>query len=454
MSAARWQSAGVVRARVIRAILVLVVFCAGVAYGFVADRQRLFPFGPVRDLYFTAVEGGWIDRTQGRWRVMAAGLREPELTDAEREELSKVAALGYLSGVKPAGGDVGVTVYDRDLSYGGLSFVVSGHRPEAWLMDMDGEVLHSWACDFRSVWPDWKEARGRLGAEYWGFAHLCENGELLAVYNWLGLVKLDKNSNVLWSHDGGSHHDLFVTEEGTIYAVDMEDRVIPGFAEGRSVWDNFITVLSSDGEVQRRVSIVEAFIRSEYAPVLSRTRVHWDVLHTNTVEVLDGRFEHVLPAFKKGNVLVSFRTLDTIAVIDLEAETIVWALTGKWRAQHQPTLLESGRLLLFNNIAGVEVSEVIEFDPLTHEVLWSYKGDATAPFFTREQGRNQRLPNGNTLITESDNGRAFEVTPERTIVWEYVNPNRAGADDELIAAIPVMLRLPSGLPLEWLDADD
>jgi hypothetical protein len=37
-------------------------------------------------------------------------------------------------------------------------------------------------------------------------------------------------------------------------------------------------------------------------------------------------------------------------------------------------------------------------------------------------GSAQRLPNGNTLITEASFGRFFEVTKEGEIVWDYVNP--------------------------------
>ena len=33
----------------------------------------------------------------------------------------------------------------------------------------------------------------------------------------------------------------------------------------------------------------------------------------------------------------------------------------------------------------------------------------------------QRLPNGNLLITVSEAGYVFEVTPERKVVWSYVN---------------------------------
>ena len=34
----------------------------------------------------------------------------------------------------------------------------------------------------------------------------------------------------------------------------------------------------------------------------------------------------------------------------------------------------------------------------------------------------QRLPNGNTLITEGSDGRLLEVTPDHEIVWEYISP--------------------------------
>ena len=44
-------------------------------------------------------------------------------------------------------------------------------------------------------------------------------------------------------------------------------------------------------------------------------------------------------------------------------------------------------------------------------------------FFSALIGSNQRLPNGNTLITESDKGHVFEITREGKIVWEFYNPN-------------------------------
>lgn len=79
-----------------------------------------------------------------------------------------------------------------------------------------------------------------------------------------------------------------------------------------------------------------------------------------------------------------------------------------------------------------------------------YRGSQSNDFFSEKVGRNQRLPNGNTLITETQFGRAFEVTREGTTVWEYVNPARAGEKGELIATILEMRRLPAGAA-EWLE---
>ena len=66
--------------------------------------------------------------------------------------------------------------------------------------------------------------------------------------------------------------------------------------------------------------------------------------------------------------------------------------------------------------------------------------------FSKTLGSCQRLPNGNTLITESENGRALEVTRDKRVVWEFYNPHRAGARGELVAVLFEMLRLPPDFP--------
>ena len=65
-------------------------------------------------------------------------------------------------------------------------------------------------------------------------------------------------------------------------------------------------------------------------------------------------------------------------------------------------------------------------------------------------GSVQRLPNGNTLVTDSFAGRAFEVTRERQVVWRFDNPARAGEKGEFVAVVPELVRVDAGVAASWL----
>jgi hypothetical protein len=94
---------------------------------------------------------------------------------------------------------------------------------------------------------------------------------------------------------------------------------------------------------------------------------------------------------------------------------------------------------------------VLEFDPARPDTLtWQFGGSEESPFASFNCGTAERLPNGNTLITESDGGRAFEVTPGKKTVWEFYNPHRAGDDQELIATLFELVRLPPDFPTDWV----
>jgi hypothetical protein len=380
----------------------------------------------------------------------------PGLTAEERERMEQLLALGYLEGSEPAPEQKGVTVHRRDAAQAGLNLVVSGHAPEAVLLDMDGRLLHRWHRAFYEVWPPSEKKTELRKRRYWRRAQLLPNGDLLAIFDGLGLIKLDRSSKLLWAYDGAAHHDLFVLEDGTIYVLTRERRINPIVSESDPIDEDYITLLDPNGKELRRISLLEAVANSEYAGWLDdMPRRKGDVFHTNTIEVLDGRLAAVSDVFRAGNVLVSIPMLHAIAVFDLELERIVWGLRGGFRFQHQPTVLDSGRILLFDNLGTPKRSSVLEIDPATGEVVWRYQADRPGVFYTFSCGSNQRLPNGNTLITESDAGRAFEIDADREVVWEYWNPHRVPDPTqrgrERIATLFEVVRLPADLALDWLE---
>ena len=277
------------------------------------------------------------------------------------------------------------------------------------------------------------------------------DGDIIALYvaigtsPWgMGLARLTKDSKLVWKYLQQTHHDFDVGDDGRIYALthEIRDDMVPGhqhLAPPRI--DDYAVVLSPEGEELQKVWLLGALANSPYASVLST--VPWyisegkgDYLHTNSIDVVTAAEAANAPFAAPGQVLLSLREVGTIALLDLAREQMVWAMRGSWLRQHDADLLPDGHMIMFDNEGGPDgSSRVLEVDPMTQQITWSYAGDAEHPFYSRGRSAEERLPNGNTLVTESDGGRLFEVTPEGEIVWEYLNPERGGTEGELIPIV-------------------
>ena len=162
-------------------------------------------------------------------------------------------------------------------------------------------------------------------------------------------------------------------------------------------------------------------------------------MHTNTVEIMD---RDISGFCKKGDWLISIRNFDLVAVLDAKKRQLIWSWGPRELSrQHHPTLLDNGNVLIFDNgYAGRKFSRVIELNPLTKKIVWEYKSDPPEKFFSGTRGSNQRLPNGNVLISNSDSGHVFEVTREGEVVWEFYNPD-VNMEDKTRAAIYRFMRI-------------
>ena len=202
-------------------------------------------------------------------------------------------------------------------------------------------------------------------------------------------------------------------------------------------------------------------------PGWSERRGSGDWLHINSMSTLGPNKWYGAgdQRFHPDNIIWSSRNANILAIIDKKSGKIVWRVGPDYSATsalrelrqiigpHHPHIVPKGlpgegNILVFDNgaFAGYgapnpisvtgfpnaqrDYSRVIEFDPVTLKIVWEYS-PATAGYLPRVENYRfysgfissaQRLPNGNTLITEGLNGRIFEVIPEREIVWEYMSP--------------------------------
>jgi len=389
---------------------------------------------------------------------------EADANDEESfaEAMEALEAIGYLGSTSvSAEGATGVTIHDESRAYAGYTAYASGHRASVIIIDMDGEVVHEWQGDYSQLWDDMDQTMDLARQGTWRKFALLDDGQLLAIHEGRAIVKVDRDSSVIWAKRGGYHHDLQVMPDGSIWVLYREPKLVPRINPRRPILEEFAARLSPDGEMLEKVSLLEAVENSHHAPVFARSSWEGDLFHSNTIEILDGRLADEIPAFRAGNILTSFRHLDLIGIVDPEAGKMVWSMSNLWVAQHHPTVTDAETLMVFDNEGlsrgrrgNPEVSRVLEINPATQEVLWHYTGTPNAPFFSKTSSTAERLPNGNTLIVETDRGRVFEVTPEKEIVWEFRNPETAGEEDDVLAAIFDALRLDSDDPIDWLEDDD
>lgn len=361
----------------------------------------------------------------------------------QRQQVEALEALGYLGGSEPKGAVSGVLRWDRSRASRGLNLYSSGHAATAILMGMDGEVMHTWSKPYREVFPD-RPSRNFESTGAWRRVALRpEDGHLLAIYEGLGIVHLDADSNIVWASANRAHHDARWRPDGGVLTLTRVLHAGEG-PQGAPLYEDFVTELEPDGRERRRVSVLGALRASAFADLLKRAPTDsGDLLHTNAVFPLADATRDPAGGVGPGRVLLSMRHLDAIAVLNLNQRRMVWASTGAFERQHDVQISRSGHLMMFDNRGGQGgTSRALSLSLWDLKPVWSWGGPARLPLLSPVLGAVAELPNGNVLVTESARGHAVEVTPQGEAVWEFLNPRVTGPDDAYIAAIFEMVRVP------------
>ena len=235
----------------------------------------------------------------GRWRKFRTHRFDRGLDEEQRAMIERLEALGYESGSIDASTDrENVTRYLPARCQAGLNLYSSGHASEALLVDMQGHVLHRWSYDFWKAWPDYPIERSLPQTSFWRRVHLYESGDLLAIHEGLGILKLDRDSNLIWASPIRAHHDVDVAPNGDVYVLSREARVVARIDAKRPILEDFVSVLdAATGEERRRVSLLDALETSRWAELRARgDRKAGDIFHTNSLRVLDGSWaERLIP---------------------------------------------------------------------------------------------------------------------------------------------------------------
>jgi hypothetical protein len=386
----------------------------------------------------------------------------------------------------------GTTIYQPDRTFNGFTVVSTLDTKAVLVLDMNGRVVKRWdGLDVSAGGPARVLPGGVLIATTGAFPGHQESTALVAE-DFAGneLWRFDRAEPIAidgkQQSSARQHHDwqrsdfpagyyspsfapsasggktLLLTHasrhNAAVADVELEDdRLIELDAQGNIDWDwragDHIDELGYDPKARAAIRRLGA-------------RDHYDWLHTNAATYVGPNrwFDAGDKRFAPDNVILSSRQSSLVWIVGRDGH-VVWKIgpdfsatpglkaIGQIIGQHHahlipPGLPGAGNLLVFDNggasgygdpspisptgnaIYQRANSRVLEIDPVALKLVWSY----SAPnFYSTNISSAQRLPNGNTLITEGAPGRIFEVTPDARIVWEYMNaPGEAGRHSSAI----------------------
>jgi outer membrane protein assembly factor BamB len=380
----------------------------------------------------------------------------------KKQTMRKILRVGLLSCASaavfayPTVYPTGTTIFDPDAAYSSFILISDhadkGNHPSAAvraaskvpgdvrLIDMNGNVVHTWKVD------PYFNKRSRL----------LPNGHLVFVGSDKTIFEYDWDSNVVWQHQGiGSMNDMRVLSNGNRLLIahepipqsaqekvkDVGEKIAPWWGPRKRGSEEHqlgadIYEVNLDGEVVWEWHAHDHLDLNLFSPLTPLD----DWLHGNSIAPLPENkwFDAGDERFRPGNILFNARNINTMYIIEKLTGDVVWEGTHHYKGgmahSHEPEMIPKGRpgagnIILFDNSlfprnrTHTGQTFIIELDPTTLEIVWKYEteGYANLKFFSKTMGTQERLPNGNTYISEDNTGRLFQVRPDGTIVWEYVN---------------------------------
>jgi DNA-binding beta-propeller fold protein YncE len=295
--------------------------------------------------------------------------------------------------------------------YGVFDFTDGLHG--AILLDENGKVIRRWTLNEN---PENLTAKPNTRLYPHGVL-VDPDGSVTFIFDFgTSITKVDACGRYVWSkaERRDYNHVLSRSIDGNIWA--------PG---GPPNW--FDEIDPKSGEIIRSISMGDIIkanpdigIFSPRAEFSSTGRI-WpaDPFHINDIEALQPKMAAAFPMLDAGDLMISFRALSLIFIIDPNSLKVKWWRQGAVQQQHDPDFEPDGTIMVLDNRWDNPPSRVVKIDPATYDVRMVLDG-SKYDFNTINRGKIQQF-GGDLLVTSSKQGRVFEVDETGRLVFDFVN---------------------------------
>lgn len=276
------------------------------------------------------------------------------------------------------------------------------------------------------------ESGETVGSAYFphGFVLLGDGSIIAGFDEFYRTVRVSACGKRVWTSDARLNHAIYAVDNDRFaWGVGADDHIQKiDLRTGRMVQDITIddlrranpdlTVLEIRREDDNTLGHNERGDAGNYFP---------DAYHINDAEPLSPRLAAKFPQFSAGDLLISLRSLNLVAVLDPRTRKIKWLTGSHTLRQHDPDWEPDGTISVFDNQMGRHFSRVVDFDPATNRYRTAVNGQPLN-FYSRIRGKHQSLRGGGTLISSAEQGRLLELGRDGRISSEILiqDPKNAG----------------------------
>ncbi|MEE9322054.1 MAG: arylsulfotransferase family protein [Granulosicoccus sp.] len=292
-----------------------------------------------------------------------------------------------------------------------------------WLFDTDGNKVHQRTLNYHVQDPDGPSG----GSEAPHAFHFLADGSVI-VNTDKGdvMARYDVCGEPMWSKKGAFHHSLAPDPNGGLWTWRGEQSAFAQY--------QYLVLFNPDnGEVIREISLVDDIINAsarnkaiftlvpgyELKHEQGLHSVH-DLFHPNDLEILQESMAAAFPQFEVGDMLMSFRNINLLAVLDPNTFEIKWWRHGPWIQQHDPDFTASGEITLFNNNGWRSASSIVAIDPSTQHIR-TVDIDPNFRFYSQYMGKHNYLENETLQVVVPFEGRALEFDKNGELILEINN---------------------------------
>ncbi|MGZ3726930.1 MAG: hypothetical protein ACXWQQ_14090 [Pseudobdellovibrio sp.] len=281
---------------------------------------------------------------------------------------------------------------------------------------------------------------------------IAEDGSLLSTdFNDQTLKLFDKNDNLIWQSTEDVHHDIkFSKDQKSFLALSSDYMEF----ENETVRSDCFSKRDLNNKILFQWCLKDHLSELQKMGFDFKKEVNYTVLHDNRqphkneishansiYEIEDNAMASQNQAFQKGNFIVNiYGSSHALIIVDKEMKNILWADNLKKfnvkneiynLSSHDDQVLPNGNILSYANffIKAQDVpsyrlaqddrrtdwsSQIIEWNPLTHDVVTIYNPFPEKNFQCLVLGSVQKLHNGNYLFSIINETNRIAVSNDKS----------------------------------------